>query len=140
MRSFTRAAVSGTTAVLVLLAAGVSPAADQHHGPGRATIVAGGSGDADGDGVTDDIDNCTLVANADKTDSNGDGAGNACDLDIGSGFGAGYDDCMVDFADLGILKDAFLSTPDSPDWNPDADFTGPLGAPDNQVNFADVPP
>jgi len=37
--------------------------------------------DADGDGVADDVDNCPAVANADQLDSDGDGAGNACDPD-----------------------------------------------------------
>jgi hypothetical protein len=35
--------------------------------------------DEDGDGVPDDIDNCTLVANAMQRDDDGDGFGNACD-------------------------------------------------------------
>ena len=35
--------------------------------------------DADGDGVPDDIDNCPNVANPDQTDSDHDGAGDACD-------------------------------------------------------------
>ncbi|MEO1576160.1 MAG: M14 family zinc carboxypeptidase, partial [Pseudomonadota bacterium] len=35
--------------------------------------------DTDGDGVNDLVDNCTLIANADQRDSNGDGFGNACD-------------------------------------------------------------
>lgn len=35
-------------------------------------------GDGDGDGVCDDNDNCPLVANADQSDSNADGIGDAC--------------------------------------------------------------
>ena len=43
-------------------------------------------GDADGDGVPDASDNCTLVANADQFDADNDGYGNACDGDLdGSG-------------------------------------------------------
>ncbi|MEK9878137.1 MAG: thrombospondin type 3 repeat-containing protein, partial [Betaproteobacteria bacterium] len=37
--------------------------------------------DADNDGVADVFDNCPLVSNADQTDSDGDGAGDACDSD-----------------------------------------------------------
>lgn len=38
--------------------------------------------DTDGDGVGDSLDNCTLVANADQRDTNGDGFGNVCDPDF----------------------------------------------------------
>ena len=34
--------------------------------------------DIDGDGVTNDIDNCPFVANADQTDTDGDNVGDAC--------------------------------------------------------------
>lgn len=36
-------------------------------------------GDADGDGVPDELDNCPQVANADQVDSDGDTIGDACD-------------------------------------------------------------
>ncbi len=39
-------------------------------------------GDTDADGIGDSSDNCTLVANADQRDTNGDGYGNACDPDF----------------------------------------------------------
>ncbi len=38
--------------------------------------------DSDGDGVLDDRDNCSAVANGDQRDSNGDGYGNRCDADL----------------------------------------------------------
>lgn len=41
-----------------------------------------GGVDTDGDGVDDSLDNCTLRANPDQRDSNGDGYGNACDPDF----------------------------------------------------------
>jgi Zn-dependent metalloprotease len=37
--------------------------------------------DSDGDGVSDFIDNCSLVVNSDQLDSDGDGEGDACDSD-----------------------------------------------------------
>ncbi|MEO8445827.1 MAG: thrombospondin type 3 repeat-containing protein [Gammaproteobacteria bacterium] len=38
--------------------------------------------DTDGDGVPDASDNCTLVANPDQFDGDGDGYGNLCDADL----------------------------------------------------------
>ena len=38
--------------------------------------------DADGDGVSDALDNCTNVANAGQKDADGDGHGNTCDGDF----------------------------------------------------------
>ena len=35
--------------------------------------------DSDGDGVGDDLDNCTWAINADQIDSDGDWVGDACD-------------------------------------------------------------
>lgn len=37
--------------------------------------------DSDGDGISDDVDNCPLVSNPSQTDSNSDGVGDACDAD-----------------------------------------------------------
>jgi hypothetical protein len=37
------------------------------------------SGDSDGDGIPDSLDNCPLVPNADQTDNDSDGYGAACD-------------------------------------------------------------
>jgi FG-GAP-like repeat/Beta-propeller repeat len=37
--------------------------------------------DFDGDGISDDIDNCPAIANNDQSDFNGDGVGDACGLD-----------------------------------------------------------
>ena len=78
--------------------------------------------DTDGDGVLDDSDNCTLVANADQRDTNGDGYGNACDPDLNN-------DGIVNVIDLGLLRAAFFDT--GPDL--DADFNG-----DGVVNVIDL--
>ncbi|MFC1935737.1 thrombospondin type 3 repeat-containing protein, partial [Chloroflexota bacterium] len=40
-----------------------------------------GGNDGDGDGIEDGDDNCPLVANPDQTDTDDDGAGDACDSD-----------------------------------------------------------
>ncbi len=77
--------------------------------------------DTDGDGVTDDDDNCTLVPNPTQLDTDGDGIGNHCDADINQ-------DCAVNFGDLALLKAGFFPVND-----PNADFTG-----DSLVNFADL--
>ena len=76
--------------------------------------------DSDADGVDDAADNCTLVANADQRDTNGDRYGNACDADLN-------DDLNVNFADLGMLKSVIFTS------DPDADFDG-----DGAVNFVDL--
>lgn len=67
--------------------------------------------DSDGDGVPDDADNCTEVANADQRDTNGDLFGNACDADLDN-------DGVVNVTDLGILRSVFFSA------DADADFNG----------------
>ncbi|MBI4697137.1 MAG: hypothetical protein HY749_24295 [Gammaproteobacteria bacterium] len=67
--------------------------------------------DADGDGVPDIQDNCTLVPNATQLDTNGDGYGNACDADLD-------DNGLVNAVDLAKFKLRF-GTHDA-----DADFDG----------------
>ena len=49
-----------------------------------ATVLLDIDPDADGDGVPDANDNCTLVPNASQCDSDGDGYGNHCDGDFGN--------------------------------------------------------
>ena len=84
--------------------------------------------DSDGDGVSDGVDNCLQIANANQRDTDGDGYGNACDADISLA-----NDCVVNVADLGVLRLAFFATPDAGHWNADADLNG-----DNQVNAVDL--
>ncbi len=68
--------------------------------------------DTDGDEVPDPADNCTLIANPDQRDSNGDGFGNACDPDLD-------DNGVVNSVDLGLLRLAFFGTDDDADFNGD---------------------
>jgi hypothetical protein len=52
------------------------------------------SPDADGDGVPDQLDNCPTVANADQTDTDQDGVGDACDTaTCGNSVVEGYEVC-----------------------------------------------
>ncbi|NNF17905.1 MAG: hypothetical protein HKN70_14265 [Gammaproteobacteria bacterium] len=93
-------------------------------------IVAVPATDTDEDGVLDSSDNCTLVANVDQRDTNGDGHGNVCDFD--------YDNnCVTNFLDLPIFADAFGSTSVDPGYNADVDRDG-----NGSINFLDfgVPP
>ncbi|MFK8015914.1 MAG: hypothetical protein AB8G17_10800 [Gammaproteobacteria bacterium] len=78
--------------------------------------------DTDQDGVPDVSDNCTSVSNAPQRDTNGDGYGNVCDADLN-------DDCVVNVADLGLLRADFFATGS----DLDADFNG-----DGTVNVADL--
>lgn len=76
--------------------------------------------DTDDDAVPDLFDNCTLHANADQRNTDGDAYGNRCDPDLNqSGF--------VNFTDLGLLKAVYFTN------DPDADFDG-----DGSVNFLDL--
>lgn len=76
--------------------------------------------DSDGDGFDDNVDNCTLVANEQQRDSDGDFRGNMCDADFNQ-------DAAVNFLDLSYLSAQFLSN------DPHADING-----DGLVNFIDV--
>ena len=82
--------------------------------------------DTDGDGITNDADNCIDRANADQTDSDGDGFGDACDADLSN-------DCVVNATDLGLFRLQFFTTPASDNWDPAADFNS-----DNVVNTIDL--
>ena len=55
--------------------------------------------DDDGDGVSNLVDNCTQVGNADQADADGDGYGNACDADYNN-------DGVVDATDIAIIRAA----------------------------------
>ncbi|MEM6638759.1 MAG: hypothetical protein AAF610_02560 [Pseudomonadota bacterium] len=82
--------------------------------------------DVDGDGISNDADNCINVPNAAQEDADGDGFGNACDADLNN-------DCAVNTIDLGLFRAAFFSSPGAPNWSPAADFNS-----DNVVNVIDL--
>jgi nitrous oxidase accessory protein NosD len=91
--------------------------------------------DADGDGVTDDNDNCTLIANVDQTDADLDGQGDACDafpLDPdndadGDGVGGDVDGCPANYnpgqedTDGDGVQDVCDAFPNDPNNDTDGD-------------------
>ena len=95
--------------------AGVDIGADEIEIGGPGPLVL----DTDGDGVADSEDNCTLVANADQRNTDGDAFGNMCDADFDG-------DGIVGFPDYGMLGTAWGTS------DPDADFDG-----DGIVGFSD---
>ncbi|MBT8135610.1 MAG: thrombospondin type 3 repeat-containing protein [Gammaproteobacteria bacterium] len=88
--------------------------------------------DTDLDGVNNTQDNCTLVANPDQTDSDGDRYGNACDGDFNDGPFVGGD-CIVDLNDLAIIRSSFLSQTGDANYNPVTDIVF-----DGAVNLLDL--
>ncbi|MGF1644415.1 MAG: lamin tail domain-containing protein, partial [Thiotrichales bacterium] len=85
-----------------------------------APVCASPPLDTDGDGVPDHLDNCSLVANPDQRDTDGDGFGNRCDADLNN-------DGVVNGLDLVQFRQRFLTT------DPHADFNG-----DGAVNGLDL--
>ena len=65
-----------------MLAAGVATIIANYGGRAIGELLTSTVPDADGDGVPDSFDNCTLRANASQCDSDGDGFGNRCDGDF----------------------------------------------------------
>ncbi|MFK8028832.1 MAG: GC-type dockerin domain-anchored protein [Gammaproteobacteria bacterium] len=76
--------------------------------------------DSDSDGITNDLDNCTLTENNDQRDTDADGYGNLCDADFNN-------DLAVNVVDLGIFRSRFFT------GDPDADLNG-----DGIVNATDL--
>ena len=68
--------------------------------------------DTDGDGVADNMDNCTLVANTPQRDTDADGYGNMCDPDFDNNL-------FINAADLAYMKLNFFSSDANADLNGD---------------------
>jgi uncharacterized repeat protein (TIGR01451 family) len=83
-------------------------------------VLVDGPTDTDADGVSDEADNCTAVANADQRDTDADGYGNRCDGDF-------TQDGVVNWLDLGYMRTHFF-TPDA-----NADLNG-----DGTVDYGDL--
>ena len=58
-----------------------------------------------------------------------------CDL---TGPTPGVPDGICNMRDIGYICSKFMTTPSNPNWNPNADITGPTGVPDNIVNMRDI--
>jgi arylsulfate sulfotransferase len=78
--------------------------------------------DSDRDGVLDNTDNCTLTANANQRDTDGDGFGSACDPDLNN-------DGVVEWVDYFYYTVLWQSA----DANADLDGDGVVTWPDLQV-------
>jgi hypothetical protein len=78
---------AGAPLVRKRLTTGQAPSA----GLGFLPAAPCAAGDADGDGVCDDVDNCVAAFNPLQQDTDGDGVGNACD-----NCGATYNACQED--------------------------------------------
>lgn len=103
---------ANTSLTYVTLTFGSSPGTTNQVRGAITSLSLEPVGDADGDGVMDDVDNCQFVFNPGQRDTNGDGFGNRCDADLD-------DDCTVGFSDLALMKSAFFGTAPTPDLDGD---------------------
>jgi hypothetical protein len=85
--------------------------------------LAGPCVDTDGDLVCDVADNCTLVANAAQTDTDGDDCGNVCDYDV-------KNSNEVSTADIFQIVPLLATGP-----HPQEDLTVPIG---DVISTADI--
>ena len=68
--------------------------------------------DSDADTIPDQVDNCVMTPNADQTDTDSDGFGNACDPDFDNN---GH----TDFRDLHMMRGMYDSASPLGDMNND---------------------
>jgi hypothetical protein len=96
---------------------------------------AGTSPDFDGDGIGDALDNCSLFANGDQTDTDEDDCGNLCDADYGQSG-------IVSTGDFGAFLGAFGTNDQNFQHTPPINSTELVGTGDFGFflgNFATVP-
>ena len=63
------------------------------------------AGDSDGDGFTDDVDNCPTDYNLDQADEDGDNIGDLCDLYCCADAGDSDDNVIVNLLDITFIID-----------------------------------
>ena len=71
--------------------------------------------DADGDGISDPLDNCTAFANPKQSDSDGDGLGNRCDADLNQ-------NGLTNAQDMGPFVQTYGKSEGDQGYNASADF------------------
>lgn len=83
--------------------------------------------DDDSDGICNADDNCQAVANADQSDGDSDGYGEACDIDTNN-------DCFVTAADITVVLTAIQGAESEPPASPsDVNLDGFITAADITV-------
>jgi uncharacterized repeat protein (TIGR01451 family) len=95
--------------------------------------------DGDSDGVSDDVDNCLTIPNADQVDTDGDGAGDACESDgDGDGIVDDIDNCpaVANVDQANTYGDALGDACEAPPPPPDFDGDGVSDDVDNCPNTA----
>jgi hypothetical protein len=95
----------------------------------RAT--GGACVDTDSDGVCDDVDNCTAIANPGQEDADGDGVGDVCDNCVDT---PNTDQADTDGDGVGDVCDNCVDTPNSDQADADGDGVGDVC--DNCVDVA----
>ena len=142
LSKFTSATVAGVKNSLFLSVDPISALSGLTVTGGRLNVrdALGNGVDGDADGIPDSLDNCPSNSNTDQLDTNGNGAGNACDPDDDNdGVADGSDNCPLvanadqSNADGDGLGDA-CDTDDDNDGVADASDNCPLAANSNQLD------
>lgn len=102
-----------------------------------AYTVVGDEPDADGDGVPDSIDDCTLAPNAGQVDADLDGFGNACDPDFDNDGVVSSSDLSAFIMNFGSADPVFDLTGDGSVASDDLSvFIGSFGGPPGPSGYA----
>ena len=81
------------------------------------SCAANAAADTDGDGIPDNLDNCTNVANLTQLDADGDGYGNICDADLNQSG-------LVTTADYALLRSVLGQSASASPLATSADLNG----------------